>query len=483
MSTEAIRDGSERGASFAAGAHEDFRDAIARRRRTAWRVTAACAAAYLALGLVVAVLMAPLLYSLAGLALDLVNLAVAAPDLLGVAGRTIETTFFSGKPVAAGPALRVVALAAAPGLALYVLAMFAIRRALLLSPVFERGPTRGEALGRRPNPALLAEIEIADTIEEMAVAAVVPPPRVVFVEGSLNAASFGTDADNATVLIGSALPRALTRQQMQGVAAHLVASVASGDTTVGMRTAFTLGAVTLISAFNTGFVDAGDRSATFRLMRALIAPTRNNLAFILARLSDPLADRKGTEKAPGGAKSLSWRDWVVMPLMGPLFMSGFLSLIVHGFVLGPLLTLAWRQRKYAADATAVQLTRDPNALDEALEAMGGVGAAAGLPPWAGHLCVVDPGSGGDLFGPFSIFPSIDARRRALVRLGADDDPALKRRGMPRWALAILIALAAVLFVLVAIMVYLLLVLSAALTGLFTLVPTLLIHHLLRWAAA
>ena len=152
MSTEAVRDESEGAAGFAAGAHEDFRDAIARHRRTAWRVTAACAAAYLVLGLVVAMLMAPLLYCVAGLALDTVNLAVATPDLLGAAGRTIERTFFSGKPVAIEPALRVATLAAAPGLALYVVAMFAIRRALLLSPVFERGPTRGEALGRAPNP-------------------------------------------------------------------------------------------------------------------------------------------------------------------------------------------------------------------------------------------------------------------------------------------------------------------------------------------
>jgi Zn-dependent protease with chaperone function len=468
--------------SFAAGAREDFRDAIARHRRTAWRVTAVCAAAYLVLGLVVAELMAPLLYCLAGLAADVLNLAVPTPDLIGGVGRLINSVFMSGKPIALDRALGVAALAAAPGLALYALAMLVIRRALLLSPVFERGAPRGEALGRRANPARLEEIQIVDTIEEMAVAAVIPPPRVVFVEDSRNAASFGVDADNATVLIGAGLPRMLTRQQMQGVAAHLVASVASGDTTVGMRTAFTIGAVTLISAFSTGLMDEDDRSGSFRLLRALAAPTRANLAWILARLSDPQAGRNRTPDAQAKAKSKSWTEWALFPLMGPLFMSGFLSMLVHGLVLSPVLGLAWRQRKYAADATAVQLTRDANALDHALAEMSDAGGTAGLPQWAGHLCIVDPGMGdGNLPLGFAIFPSIQRRRRELERMGADADPKLARKPIPLWALAILVALAAVFFVLIGVVVYLVLVLSAALTGMFTLVPTLLLHHLLRWA--
>lgn len=480
MSTIATDAESGRDFSFAASAREDFRDAIARHRRSAWRVTAVCAVAYLLLGLVVAELTAPLLYCLAGLAADVINLAIPTPDLLGGAGRVVKEVFMSGKPIALDRAVGVAAVAAAPGLALYALAMLVIRRALLLSPVFERGPERGQALGRPANSARLDEIQIVDTIEEMAVAAVIPAPRVIFVEGSRNAASFGVNAENATVLIGAGLPRELTRQQMQGVAAHLIASVASGDTTVGMRTSFTIGAITLISAFNTGLIDADDRDATFRLLRALVAPTRSNLTWILARLSDPLANRNRTSNEPAPAKSKSWRDWALFPLMGPLTMSGLLSLVVHGLVLSPVLGLAWRQRKYAADATAVQLTRDANALDQALEAMGDAGETAGLPQWAGHLCVVDPGrDGGNSSLGMSIFPSIDRRRKELVRMGADADPALTRKPIPIWALTALVMLAAVFFALVGVIIYLLLILSAAFTGMFTLIPALIIHHILR----
>ncbi len=466
--------------SFAASAREDFRDAIARHRRTAWRVTAACAAAYLVLGLIVAVLMAPLLYCLAGLAADLLNLVIPTFDLIGGLERMIKAVFLPGGTIALDRAFGLAVLAAAPGLALYALAMLVIRRALLLSPVFERGPNRGEALGRRADPTRLEEIQIVDTIEEMAVAAVIPAPQVIFVEGSRNAASFGVDADNAIVLIGAGLPRELTRQQMQGVAAHLVASVASGDTTVGMRMAFTIGAITLISALGTGFMDDDDRKATYRLLRALAAPSSANLAWILARLSDPLAGRDRSS-SDGEAEPPSWRVWALFPLIGPLFLSGFLSAVVHGLVLNPLLGFAWRQRKYAADATAVQLTREPNALNQALEAMNSAGEATGLPQWAGHLCVVDPGKdgGGDRSVGLMIFPSIDQRRKELVRMGADADPSLARSRMPIWALVLFGALGAAFLALVGVIIYLLLVLSAAFSGMFTLIPTLILHYFLR----
>jgi hypothetical protein len=61
---------------------EDLFAAIARHRRAAWQVTAVCALAYLLLALVVAIPMAPLLYSLVGLDLDLINLIIPTPDLL-----------------------------------------------------------------------------------------------------------------------------------------------------------------------------------------------------------------------------------------------------------------------------------------------------------------------------------------------------------------------------------------------------------------
>src|SRR5262245_33407303 len=63
------------------GERESFFEAIARHRKAAWRITAVCELAWVALALVAAVLLAPLLYCLLGLALDVVNFVVPTPDV------------------------------------------------------------------------------------------------------------------------------------------------------------------------------------------------------------------------------------------------------------------------------------------------------------------------------------------------------------------------------------------------------------------
>ena len=60
---------------------ESFFAAIARHQRASWRVTLLAGACIAVLAFIVAVLMSPILYALAGLVLDLVNLAIPMPDL------------------------------------------------------------------------------------------------------------------------------------------------------------------------------------------------------------------------------------------------------------------------------------------------------------------------------------------------------------------------------------------------------------------
>ena len=83
-----------------------------------------------------------------------------------------------------------------------------------------------------------------------------------------------------------------------------------------------------------------------------------------------------------------------MRFTGPLVMAGFFGGLVSSFVLSPLVALAWRQRKYLADSTAVRLTRNPDTLAEALQKMGPGGSALDLAPWAAHLAVVQDGPAG-----------------------------------------------------------------------------------------
>ena len=476
--------------TWSASEREQFFDAIARHRRNAWRVTLPCAFASLLLALILAILLAPLLYGLLGLAVDVINLALPMPDLLGHLGSMVGVmvdSLDSDRPAPAGAWLRLALVAAVPGVVLMAAIAFALRRALMHSPLFH--PL--EAPGRPALPSDLNEQRFANTVAEMAAAAMIPTPRVTFVVGGANASAFGPDESHATVMAGTGLLPNLNRQQMQGIAAHLIASVADGDMKIGMRTALTLGLFTLPAVVSTGWADRAGFAATVRLLHAILLPTPARLDRILQALDDPFRDRgserdavKSSQGESQGEK-LTWRQWALMPLVGPVVFSGFLGGLVSTMMLAPAVALAWRHRKFMADANAVALTRDPDALVGALAAISAAGASTRLAAWAGHLCVVDPGTrhDGSLLGGsyVSVFPPLQRRVRALVRLGADPQrfagPA--SGGMP-WPLKVLSAvLFTVIGSLMAVVVVLLIWISLALSGLFTLLPVALLHALLR----
>jgi len=72
--------------------------------------------------------------------------------------------------------------------------------------------------GRSALAQELAEQRFADTVEEMATAAMIPVPQVTFIAGGANAAAFGADDEHATVMVGSGLLARPSRQQIQDVA-------------------------------------------------------------------------------------------------------------------------------------------------------------------------------------------------------------------------------------------------------------------------
>lgn len=77
-----------------------------------------------------------------------------------------------------------------------------------------------------------------------------------------------------------------------------------------------------------------------------------------------------------------------LPLLFANLFSKIVLFVAVPLVVGPLIALVWRSRRYLADATAVQLTRYPDGLADGLIELIEKG---GLPPggqWASHLFVV-----------------------------------------------------------------------------------------------
>jgi Zn-dependent protease with chaperone function len=485
--------------SWSPAQRESFFDAISRHRRAAWRVTFASRVVNLLVALIVAILMAPLFYCALALALDVVNLITPVPNFVPAAGRTLAGILSTPRAVGVAEWIRFLALAALPGLLWMGFILLALQRVLRLCMTV----TRGELSTRAPDVTVLAEQRFANVVSEMAIAANLAQPGVFISDrDSIDAVAFGVDREHANIVISRSLLTLLNRAQMEGVAADLIASIANGDMKIGVRAALSLNLFTLIGRLGT-LVQEKHSGRTFgRITFALLLPTRSRALVLLSELEgsgvDSDADSPDSKVqapragGPLGAQTQNttavqsrWermRGYVWLPLAGPLVITGFLGAVVNLFVLAPLLSLAWRQRKYMADATAVQLTRDPDTLAGALERIA-TGHSEALAPWAAHMSIVTrsgrrAGVLGTSFVP--MFPSIERRLRALGRMGAHLKPPAAHR-IPLKILIILLPLAALLAGLVALLFPLLIYLSLGLTALFTGLPFAIVHALLRWA--
>jgi Zn-dependent protease with chaperone function len=458
---------------------ESFLDAIDRHRRAAWQVTAACAAAASLLAVLAALLLAPLLYALAVLALDVVNVLLPAPDLVPVLVPAVDALLGEASESVDPGVLRVLVLAAVPGLILMAIVQWTLYRAISTSTSLAslRLAPFG---GRAPDPRLFAEQRLRNVVEEMTIAAGAPTPQVVIVPGGFNAAVVGRDSGHATVLVGDGLLNHLSRSELQGVLAHLVASIADGDMRIGLRMAATLALFGLMARMSTMLGDRESFRETLRLLTTLLFPVRAGAHEAIVHLVHPYGD--GPAERQHDDTALSWREWLTLPLAGPLVVTGFLCGILSSFLLSPLVAIVWRRRKFIADATAVRLTRDPEGLSGALESISRRPAAMALTGWRSHLAVVDPGGREGLFagGVMSPLPSLAARCQALVRLGAQPRPTDPRSELPLWTRMLLAGAWSLAGVLGLTLVPLLVVLSFMLSGLFTLLPAAALHALLRW---
>src|SRR5262249_41655245 len=140
---------------------------------------------------------------------------------LGAFGRYIDPVF-DERTFTYTRLAHAMALVSIPGLLVMGVAVLALNRVLKHSPLF----TAGELPGRAAKRAVLAEQRLLNVVEEMAIAAGIPHPKVRIVPGGINAAVFGRDEAHTTIVVGEGLLSALDRAEMQGAVAHLIGSIA-----------------------------------------------------------------------------------------------------------------------------------------------------------------------------------------------------------------------------------------------------------------
>jgi len=196
--------------------------------------------------------------------------------------------------------------------------------------------------------------QLDNVIEEMAIAAGLPKPKVYVVpDPDPNAFATGRGPQHASVAVTSGLLDLLSREQLQGVVAHELSHIRNLDVRLLTVIAALVGAVALLSDW------------TLRGMR--YGPFRGGRS------------RDRGKRSGGGAIALIlFALWLLAAILAPM--------------VGQILALAVsRRREYLADASGAELTRNPAALADALDRIdGGVEPTRAIKRGSAHLCIADP---------------------------------------------------------------------------------------------
>jgi|SRR5579871_22437 len=169
--------------------------------------------------------------------------------------------------------------------------------------------------------------QLFNVVEEMAIAAGVPMPRVYEIDDPApNAFATGRDPQHATIAVTRGLRTQLNREELQGVVAHEMSHVRNEDTRLMLLVTVLVGTIAMLADF----------------------------IWQLARFT-PATGRGGRNRNQGGG------------LFGVLLLAVGLVLMVLAPLFARILQFAVsREREYLADASAVELTRDPHGLADAL---------------------------------------------------------------------------------------------------------------------
>ncbi len=172
--------------------------------------------------------------------------------------------------------------------------------------------------------------QLMNVVREMAIAANVPMPKVYVIDDTApNAFATGRDPQHSSVAITTGLLEKLDREELQGVLAHEMSHVRNFDIRFSLIVGVMVGAIAILADFFLRF--------TF--------------------WSGVSGRRSNRDSGGNGIQAVVFIVAIVLAILAPII-SRFIQLAVN------------RQREYLADASAVELTRNPYGLERALAKIG-----------------------------------------------------------------------------------------------------------------
>jgi heat shock protein HtpX len=168
--------------------------------------------------------------------------------------------------------------------------------------------------------------QLLNVVREMALAANIPMPKVYLIDDTApNAFATGRDPAHASVAITSGLLEKLDREELQGVMGHELSHVRNYDIRFALIVGVLVGSIALLADFFLRFTfwGGGRRSSNDR------------------------------DSGGGGLQAIMFVVAIVLSILAPIA-ARLVQLAVN------------RQREYLADASSVQLTRNPYGIERAL---------------------------------------------------------------------------------------------------------------------
>lgn len=242
------------------------------------------------------------------------------------------------------------------------------------------GKSVAERLGGQrimPHTDEPAERRCLNVVEEMSLAAglPVPPVYVLADESGINAFAAGISPADAVIGVTRGSLDSFNREQLQGVVAHEFSHILNGDMRLNIRLAALLKGITFIGDVGEVIVRGGRRRSGYRSSRS-------------------------SNRMPAQAMFVGLSLWVI----------GWLG----GLFAGLIKAAVSRQREHLADASAVQFTRNPGGVADALKVIGGHQNGSRLAePRAGELSHIFFGQIGQLMNLARTHPPLPERIRRI----------------------------------------------------------------------
>ena len=172
--------------------------------------------------------------------------------------------------------------------------------------------------------------QLLNVVRELAVAANVPMPAVYLIDDTApNAFATGRDPAHASIAITTGLLQKLDREELQGVIGHELSHVRNLDIRFSLIVGVMVGAIAILADFFLRFTFWGGMSGR----------------------------RSNRDSGGNGIQAVIMIVAIVLAILAPII-SRFIQLAVS------------RQREYLADASSVELTRNPYGLERALAKIG-----------------------------------------------------------------------------------------------------------------